>query len=92
MELIEPDGEILLDLSVSSLQEPPLEDTKGKKLTISSSKMHQRHRKETRPVAYGLLAMFVTPPFAEGLAKATGKMLHSTVVIMDKQLQWSLSG
>lgn len=26
-----------------------------------------------RPVAYGLLAVFLTPPFAEGLAKATGK-------------------
>lgn len=30
-----------------------------------------------RPVAYGLLAVFVAPPFAEGLAKATRKYVRA---------------
>lgn len=78
MEVTEPDGEISVGLSVSWLQEPPLEETKETWI-ISSLKMFQRNAKESscecliRPVAYGLLAVFVTLPFAERLAKATGK-------------------
>lgn len=89
MEVTEPDGEISVGLSVSSLQEPPLEKTRDiDEESVSKLQLEQGHGHALcplTPVDYGLLAVFVTLPFAEGLAKATGKraklsQLTTTVV------------